>query len=361
MDRETGLVEDEIVRVQVTGVGKATNAKDVTAQDLVALRSIPGVKSVVLTNMIPFGNSSWNSSASTIADDPHSPINAATYLGTEDFIETFGVQLIAGRDFNPDEYIELEAFSKDQAKMSAIIITKGIADKLYPDGALGKPFYIWGKDPHTIVGIVDHLSRPNEYQGKAGAAYATIMPLKFDYTTSGNYVMRVDPERKAEVLAAVDAALDKVDPNRIILERQTFEEIRKKYFRADRAMAYLLVGVSIALLIITALGIVGLASFWVQQRTRQIGIRRALGATRRDILRYFQLENFILATLGIVLGMGLAYAINMVLMDKYEVARLPGEFLPVGALLLWILGQIAVLGPAVRASLIPPAIATRTV
>jgi putative ABC transport system permease protein len=106
---------------------------------------------------------------------------------------------------------------------------------------------------------------------------------------------------------------------------------------------------------------VGLASFWVQQRTRQIGIRRALGATRGDIRRYFQLENFILATIGIVVGMGLAYGINLWLMDTYQVARLPATFLPIGAVLLWALGQIAVLGPARRASRIAPAIATRTV
>ena len=126
-------------------------------------------------------------------------------------------------------------------------------------------------------------------------------------------------------------------------------------------MAYLLIGVSIALLVITALGIVGLASFWVQQRTREIGIRRALGATKTDIVRYFQTENFILATAGIVLGMALAYGINLWLMSKYQMPRLPAVFLPIGAGLLWFLGQIAVLGPALRASTIPPAIATRSV
>jgi putative ABC transport system permease protein len=126
-------------------------------------------------------------------------------------------------------------------------------------------------------------------------------------------------------------------------------------------MAWLLAGVSIALLVITALGVVGLASFWVQQRTRQIGVRRALGATRGDILRYFQLENFILATIGIVVGMGMAFGLNVILMHEYEIPRLPGTYLPIGAALLWLLGQIAVLGPALRASLIPPAVATRTV
>jgi len=130
-----------------------------------------------------------------------------------------------------------------------------------------------------------------------------VLPIRVSAAPHGDYLLRVDPARKGEVLAAAEPTLDKVSPNRIILKRQTFAEIRDNFFKADRAMAYLLVGVSLALLVITALGVVGLASFWVQQRTRQIGVRRALGATRGDILRYFQLENFILASAGIVLGM----------------------------------------------------------
>ena len=130
--------------------------------------------------------------------------------------------------------------------------------------------------------------------------------------------------------------------------------------RDDRAMATLLVAVCIALLVVTALGIVGLASFWVQQRTKQIGIRRALGATKGQILRYFQTENFLLATIGIVLGMAMAFAINLALMKYYELPRLPALYLPLGALCLWALGQIAVYGPAKRAAMVPPALATRS-
>ena len=125
-------------------------------------------------------------------------------------------------------------------------------------------------------------------------------------------------------------------------------------------MAWLLGIVCVALLLVTALGIIGLASFWVQQRTKQIGVRRALGATRGQILRYFQTENFLLATIGIVLGMLLAYAINQLLMGKYELPRLPLYYLPVGAVLLWLLGQIAVYGPARKAASVPPAVATRS-
>lgn len=361
MDRPSGVVEDEIVRVLVTGIGTSSNETAITTQDLDNLRQIPGVKAVAVTNMVPFGGSSWNGSMSTKPDDPNAPLNAGMYMGSADLVETLGVRLIAGRDFTLEEYVSWDDAREDKVKVPSVIITKGMAEKLFPgESALGKAVY-GGKDPLIVVGVIEHVVRPNEGNGMQYAPYAVIMPINVPFTIGGNYLLRVDPARKAEVLAAVDKTLDKADPNRIILERQTFADIRKGYFKQDRAMAYLLTGVSVALLIITALGVVGLASFWVQQRTRQIGIRRALGATRNDILRYFQVENFILATAGIVLGMGLAYGINLVLMDKYQVGRLPAEFLPIGALLLWVLGQIAVLGPALRASMIPPAIATRTV
>ena len=118
---------------------------------------------------------------------------------------------------------------------------------------------------------------------------------------------------------------------------------------------------ALGLLFVTALGVAGLANFWVQQRTRQIGIRRAIGATRGDILRYFHVENFLIVTGGILLGALLALVLNLFLMKYYELPRLPGIYLPVGAVLLWILGQLAVLGPAMRAARVPPVVATRSV
>jgi putative ABC transport system permease protein len=360
MDRPSGLVESELVRVRLAGISTEADAGSLTAQDLAALRAIPGVKFVASTNQVPFGNSSSNTDVSTKFDDVHGT-SATLYFGSEDLVESFGVKLIAGRDFTPDEYVDFDTALSSRTHIASVIITRDLAEHWFPgQSPLGQAFYVFGKEPHRIVGVVDRLARPDERTPEQ-AGYAVMLPVKVPYTMGNNYVLRVDPARTGEVLAAVEPTLNRISAGRVILDRQSFAEIRRNHFKADRAMAYLLVGVSLALLVITALGVVGLASFWVQQRTRQIGVRRALGATRGDILRYFQLENFILASAGIVLGMALAYAINLWLMHKYEVARLPIEFLPVGAGLLWILGQIAVLGPAMRAATIPPAIATRTV
>ena len=76
--------------------------------------------------------------------------------------------------------------------------------------------------------------------------------------------------------------------------------------------------------------------------------------------QYFQTENFLLTTIGIALGMVLAYGINLVLIVHYELPRLPAIYFPVGALTLWAIGQAAVLGPALRAAAVPPVVATRS-
>jgi putative ABC transport system permease protein len=79
------------------------------------------------------------------------------------------------------------------------------------------------------------------------------------------------------------------------------------------------------------------------------------------VLRYFQMENLLIASIGIFIGMVLAFAINGLLMERYELPRLPWQYLPIGAVVLWVLGQGAVFGPARRAAAVPPAVATRSV
>ena len=361
----SGVAEQEVVRVQLTGIGEDSNAEALTRSDLALLRGLPGVKAASVTNQVPFVNSSWNSSVNLIKDQKQPTLSATTYMGDEQFLDALGPKLVAGRNFAADEYIEWSALDAPGSKVSipSTIITRSLADKLFPgQSALGKRIYSWGDDPIRIVGVVDHLVRPSEQDGALAHEYSLIFPIHVPYSVGGNYLLRTEPGRRGEVLKAAVAALEKNGPSRIILQENTttMEELRANYYRQDRAMVWMLVAVIIALLVVTALGIVGLASFWVQQRTKQIGVRRALGATRGQILRYFQVENFLLASIGIVLGMLLAYAINQLLMGKYELPRLPLHYLPIGAVLLWLLGQIAVYGPARKAASVPPAVATRS-
>ncbi len=362
MQRPTGMADSELVRINLTGIGKNDDPTAMVRQDIAALRAIPGVKAATALNHVPFDNSSWNSSINLQPDQQQPNMNSAVYLG-EDLVRTLGLNIVEGRDFTPDEYVDWEAFNKPDAKLAipAVIISRAVAEKLFPgQSAVGKNIYSWNADdvPHRVVGVVDRLIRPNDVGGAAEEGYSIILPTK-DITV-GRYVLRTDPARRAEVLKAALAALERTSSRRIIMRDGTCEDVRAKYYAQDRSMAWLLVAVIVALLVVTALGIVGLASFWVQQRTKQIGVRRALGATRGQVLRYFQTENFLLATVGIVLGMIGAFGINQLLMSHYELPRLPAVYLPLGAVVLWLLGQAAVLGPARRAAAVPPAVATRS-
>jgi len=363
MDMYSGVAEHELIQIQAFGIGETADAKAHAQEDLTALRQIPGVKSVALTNQVPFTNSSWNTSVKLDPKQKLATLNATQYFG-ENLLETFGAQLVAGRDFEPDEFLDMRLVARDEKlakKISTVIITRGLGEKLWPgQSALGKTIYLGG-DPVRVVGVVAGLIRPALFGGDDTAQWSMVFPLRMDSDNASRYVIRTAPQDRDRVLAAAVATLRKTDPHRIILEKKTLDDIRAEFFQDDRAMAGLLAGVCVALLVVTALGIVGLGSFWVAQRRRTIGVRRALGATRGAILRYFQTENFLLATIGIALGMVLAYGINLFLMLHYELPRLPAYYFPVGAIALWLIGQVAVLGPAMRAAAVPPVVATRSV
>ncbi|MET0289364.1 MAG: FtsX-like permease family protein [Pseudoxanthomonas sp.] len=363
IDTNSGIAEHELMRIQITGIGQDRGAMALTREDLAAIRAIPGVKQAEVTNQAPMINSSWNTSVTLEPDSKAPGPNASMYMGGPAALETLGLKLVAGRALAPDDYREFDEEAGFRAiRPAVVLITRSFAERLFPkQDPLGKVFYLGPSDPIRVVGVVERLVRPNpKSYSEAESGYSMLLPITLPYTMGGNYLIRADAARRQEVMDAAVKALQGNSNSRIVLKQQLFDDIRADYYRQDRSMAWMLAGVCVALLIVTALGIVGLASFWVQQRTKQIGIRRALGATRGQILQYFQTENFLLASIGIVVGMVLAFGINHLLMSRYELPRLPLMYLPIGAVLLWLLGQLAVLGPARRAAAVPPAIATRS-
>ena len=362
----TGMAENTLAVIESTSIEKGQNQQAQHTADLAALRGLPGVQSAVAVSYsLPLDQSeaSRGTCPSKQALDRAEQINSiegsgcvqpAQYDGTPGLINTLGLRLVAGRDFRPDEYVST-------GKPTVAIVTRALARHLYPDKqALGQSTYD-GDNYIRIVGIVDTFLRPN-LRNPGVDDESMIWPQRPD-GSSVLYVLRSVPQDRQRVLKAAAAALLKANPNRLIdpQRMQTYTQIRAKYFQRDTTMIGLLLASALGLLFVSALGISGLANFWVQQRRRTIGIRRAIGATSGDILRYFQTENFLIVSFGIALGILLAFALNLTLMKFYELPRLPMYYLPIGALLLWILGQLAVLGPALRAAAVPPVVATRSV
>ncbi|ODV14606.1 MAG: ABC transporter permease [Rhodanobacter sp. SCN 68-63] len=362
MDMPSGIAERELLHLELADIGRAGDEKARDAEDRAALRQVPGVTDVASVNQVPFGGSSNNSGIKLDPQQKQPTLNMTTYYG-ENIAQTLGVQLVAGRLLRPDEYMDFDTVVKaiqsgDTKPLTRVlVITQAMAERLWPgQNPLGKELYIGSDTPLQVVGVVKSLIRPSVWDD-AMAQYSGLLPVRM---SNSNYLIRTAPGDRERVLQAAIAALKKTDPHRVVINQHLMSDMRRDFYREDRAMAVLLGGVCVALLVVTALGIVGLGSFWVAQRRRQIGVRRALGATRGHILHYFQTENFLLATLGIALGMVLAYGINLFLMHRYELPRLPAFYLPVGAVALWLIGQAAVLGPALRAAAVPPVVATRS-
>ena len=356
----SGMADDELVTLRVSGLAPTENPNAQTAVDLAALQALPGVRGATTMNQVPYGPQFTVSGLRRTDNDKAQGVGVPEYRVGEGGLSLLGLHLVEGRDFLPEEFRDGKAYDEEEGvTIPALILSRVTARALFPDGsAIGQKVWGVGEGPSLVIGVVERMVSPHP-GGANEEAYAMILPVKQSFQR-GDYVLRVDATRRDAILKAAIGALDTAGPGRILRGSSTWADARRAYYAQDRSMIGLLIGVCVALLVVTAFGIVGLASFWVQQRTRMIGTRRALGATRGQILRYFQTENFLLSTLGIGLGVLGAAGLSSVLVHQYELPGLPWHYLPAGAVALWLLGQLAVLGPARRAAALPPVAALRS-
>ncbi|HTT06063.1 MAG TPA: FtsX-like permease family protein [Steroidobacteraceae bacterium] len=363
--RPSGVDEADVFTVSNQWVGNPPNMAALQRADIAALRAIPGVRDVFPAASVPLSNSAMTLGITTNPDNPRSMHIAAAYLGDEHTLDTLGARLVAGRNFAASEVHELDGIFGSRPPIAGVLVTRDLAHKLAPDGQiLGRvvllfPFQIRA----PVIGVIDRLQVPfvDGPDNKIGNIVEDSMVLPYRYVGDAYwYVVRVQPGALDAAMRAAPGVLAGVSHARIIEKVRAMSEARREIYRADRTMVQMLTVVCAVLLAVTAFGIVGLTSYWVSQRRRQIGIRRTLGATRVAILQYFQTENLVISIAGILVGLALALGGNLWMVDSFSTARLPLAYLVGGVLTMLALGQLAVLWPALRAASVPPAIATRT-
>lgn len=360
LSADSGIDERSLVRIEIGMPRGQDNADAQTKADIASLRGVPGVEAVTVVNQIPYVNSSWNSPIKLRPEQESASLSAVVYMADEAFLDVLAPKLAEGRPFQASEFVDWAVIGEAGASAGfpAAIITSTMADRLFPgESAIGKRIFLLGEKPASIVGVVESLRVPDD-TGDGNGQNSVVVPARIP-VDMGSYVLRVDPTRAESILDAAVTAIENDGGGRVLLDASTLPALRERYYAEDRSMASTLVLACTLVLIVTVLGIVGISSFWVEMRTRQIGVRRALGATRADVLAYFRVENFIVVSAGSIIGLLLAYGLNSALMQLYEMQRLPVIFLPLGVSILWILGQCSIIGPARRAAAIPPSIATR--
>ena len=358
--RPSGLDEENTAIFWTNLFDPNVDQRQLYRDDLAALRAIPGVVAASPSQSVPASGSGWGEDLYNSPEaQSNESINFGNFMVDEYGLETFGLELVAGRNFRPEE-IKVRSL-EDISLPEILIVSQALADELYPDGdALGKT--VWdepnGGRPMRIIGIYAHMQ--NAWPTSSNIDNSALLPSLALFGGEMMYVVRAEPGRLNQVMAEVEAYLSE-NRSRIVDTVRSFPEQKRRTYSGDIAMVKLLTAVIAALTGVTGLGIVGLAWFSVTQRRKQIGTRRALGATRFDIMRYFMIENWLITSAGIVVGLAGSIGLNWFLDTQYEVGRVPLWYLPIGMLALWVLGQLAVLLPARRAAAIPPALATRSV
>jgi putative ABC transport system permease protein len=294
----------------------------------------------------------------TVADETLESVGTARYRWSEEGLDALGVKLVSGRNFYPAE-VDYVLPDSNPAAPASVLITQALAKDLFGDqDALGKVVYWGDMAPSTIVGIIGRMH--GSWVGWDKLENVVIQPGKPANATN-RYLVRVEPGMRDELIPVIEQKLGESNRQRVVKSVKTLEQMAARSYRRDRGMAIVL-SVVISLLIgLTALVIVGLTSFHVTQRTKQIGTRRALGARRIDIIREFMLENWLITTAGAVLGVILTAVVAYWLEVSFELPRLDWRLLPAGIVTLWVLSSLAVVEPARRAASVPPAVATRSV
>ena len=357
--RPSGMNEADTFVIHSQSVDHPADLAARQATDMAALRALPGVADAYTANMYPLEGGGWIETVQLTAEQKEPSAITAHYMGDEHALNTMGLKLVAGRNFMPDEIVNRT--DNDAQTPSGFIVSKILAAKLFPNGnALGQAIFVENTKPVPIIGIVERMQGPmTSATGQAStfAENSVITPYRLIGERSV-YMVRALPGRRDAVMKVAEAMLFALDDNRI-LQSISMQQVRIDAYEGDHSLIVLLTAICVALLIVTGFGIIGLTSYWVAQRRQQIGIRRALGATRQAIVRYFQTENFMIAAAGAAIGVAFAIALNLWMVRSFEMVRMDNSRAVVGAIVILLLGQFAVLWPALRAASIPPALATR--
>jgi putative ABC transport system permease protein len=356
MTRKSGFDDANLVSVRSQPFAKEfeeqTYVENVVQADLRAMHALPGVKAAAATRLLPWqgGGSSgfWKTTGYP------EKFQAQIYATTPQIFDVLGVDVSEGRRFVPTD-----TPTDPNTSTTVTIISRALAKKVFGDAnPIGRVITDGdGATPRTVIGVIEQFYNP--YAWNIGE-FVLFTPGRAYGPGGMSYLLRVEDGAMKSVIAQLEPRLVQVNAGRVFRLR-TVPETKDGFFAGQRLIIGSMSAVIVVLVFVTALGIVGITSLSVAERTKQIGTRRALGATKGDILKHFLAENWIVTTIGLVVGVIATYALNYALVSNLTDVKMPWYLVGVGMVILWVNGLLATIPPAMRAARVAPAIATRSV
>ncbi len=318
------------------------------------LEGQPGVVSAAITNAVPLTVSNPGTQRfdieGRVTDDPDRRPSADLRIASTGYFDTLGIPLLMGRTFSRLDMKDAQA---------VVLINQSMTR--YWDGTdpIGSRISLdRGATWLTVVGIVGDVRQFGLAREAVAQLYIPLAQSAFGL--QGRLLVRstADPTTLTTTLRE---AVRAVDPNQTVENVRTLEQVRDEHLATPRLTATLLAVFATLALIVTLAGITGVIATSVSQRTREFGVRMALGATRHGVLRMVLGQGLMLVAIGLVLGIVAAIGLGRVL-NSYLYNTTPADPLILGAvgLAFLVAGALACLGPARRATTVDPLIALRT-
>ena len=310
------------------------------------LRGVPGVQEIGVAAVTPLTGNNWTAPF----ERPEQPVPAGErppevgwQLASNGYFKALQIPLVSGRLFDERD---------GQNAPPVVIISEAIQKRFFPnESAVGKQVK-QGDQTLEIVGVVGNIRRAGLRDEPRADMY---FPFERNFPGQMTLFVRTatDPEKS---LPALRSAIARIEPNAFVADAQTLSHVASESERITRVVLWLLGVFAVTSLALAAIGIYGVMSYAVRQRTREIGTRIALGATRRNILWLVLQQGAVIAAVGTVVGLGTGLATTRFLSSiMYGVSGTDPLTLTGAVVLLVITIMLACYVPARRAASVDPA------
>jgi putative ABC transport system permease protein len=354
---DTGFGHEQIVTASFNLPQRYTVEKRIVFLDqaLERLRAIPGVANAAFTYSIPVAGSNWNSIFIVEGQPipPRSQLRTSAWIPvTSEYLDTIGIRLLKGRWFDTRDLANAPA---------AVVVNETFARRLFgnndPIGARVKQG--WPEDPapwRQIVGVVNDV-RMNSLQGDP--PLQAYLPVAQVSQRSGAFVLRTE-SNPATLSRSIEAAIHEIDPNLPLFNIQTMNEVIDAAIGNERLTMVLLIGFAALALLMAAIGVFGVTSYSVSQRTHELGIRMALGANRGSVLALILRQEMGACVIGIIAGtLGALFMASLLESLLFGVTSRDTVTLSIAVAVLMAVTAIACVIPAQRATRVDPVTALR--
>jgi putative ABC transport system permease protein len=321
-------------------------------QVLQTVQTQPGVEKATLSANLPGLADGWQTD---IAPEGHRSLNPGEQINVDwaivsaDYFQTMKIPILRGRTFTRDE---------DEQGKPVVLIDENLARRFWPnEDAVGKHLKYDSATWHEIIGVVPEVRAYGSQTKPLIKLYTPFGRSPQRNSTLSIRYQNIDPQA---LTTAVTRAIQEIDKDVPVAEVATFESILAREASPRRFSAGLFAVFAALALVLAAVGVYGVLSYSVSQRTHEVGIRMALGAGRRDVLRLFMGQGMVLVLFGLVLGLAGAFALTRLMSSLlFGVSTTDLTTFVVVSLGLVLIGLFACYIPARRATKVDPLVALR--